>query len=277
MRGWLIALLFGGCSFAPGAGINDGTGGSGDAAPPDDSGSSGTTDASGTDATMGDAALVRPPCGVTDNSLVWCLELDEPGLATATTALDSSGNQHDPTISNIAVTTRSVPASSQAITTSATSTITMPKPSDFNVQTFTITAWIRRTSTAELGIVDTTKQYTLSIDSTNQTVECAIANPSQATVSYTGVSLTGNAEWDLVACTYDGTQVCTFSFRNGSNHSETGCAGRSQTTATNGTTTSVGAWTSSQSHFIGSLDQVRIYNRALTEKQICQSGGLSGC
>ncbi len=217
-----------------------------------------------------------PTCQTSDPSLVWCLEFDEPNLATAAMALDSSGLHHDPSIANITTTTRSVPASSQVITLATSSTISIAKPSDFDLQAFTITAWVRRGSNGELGIVDTSKQYTMSIASTDHTVECAVSNGTQ-TVSYQGSALTGMSEWDLVACTYDRANVCEYVFRNGSNSSQSGCSGRNLTTATTGTTTTVGSWADGTSHFVGDIDQVRLYSRALTEQEICTAGGLTGC
>ncbi len=217
-----------------------------------------------------------PPCQTSDTSLVWCLELDEPNLASATTALDSSGLHHDPAITNLTTTTRSVPASSQAVTLTTSSTMSLAKPSDFDLQSFTITAWVRRNSNSELGIVDTSKQYTMSITSTDHTVECALSNGGQ-TVSYDGSAQTGMSEWDLVACTYDQSEVCEYSFRNGSASAQSGCSGRNQTTATSGTLTTVGSWADGTSHFVGDVDQVRLYSRALTQQEICTAGGLTGC
>jgi hypothetical protein len=266
MRGWSFAWVLAGCSFANGRLIG-GDGGPGDGR--DDAHDAGP-----------DTAIDSPgqsPCVVTDPNLVWCLELDEPGLATATTAIDGSGKHHDPTITNITLATRTVPASSQVITTSTASSITLTKPAEFNLQQFTISAWIFRKSTAELGVIDTERQYTLSIDTTDQTVECAISNPAQQTISYTGGSQTGANEWDLIACTYDGAQVCTYSFRNGSLQANQACWSRSSTTATTGTRSSVGSWADSNMHFVGSLDQIRVYSRALSQQEICTAGGLTGC
>src|SRR5215813_9502803 len=106
MRGATLALLVG-CGFhhgvVPGP-FDDGPTTPDSPRPPD-----GVPDAP-------DAAYVAK-CGISDSHLVWCLELDEPGLATASVALDSSGLHHDPAISNISIITRTVPASSQAIST----------------------------------------------------------------------------------------------------------------------------------------------------------------
>ncbi len=264
MRWFALAVWLAGCGFEHGAAQ-----------------SAGSTDAprsidAPADARTNIDAPPAPPCRTADASLVWCLELDEANLASAATALDSSGLHHDPAIANLTTTTRSVPASSQAITLTTSSTMSLAKPSDFDLQAFTITAWVRRSSNGELGIVDTSKQYTMSITSTDHTVECALANGGQ-TVSYAGSAQTGMGEWDLVACTYDQSEVCEYSFRNGSASSQSGCSGRNEMTATTGTLTTVGSWADGTSHFIGDVDQVRLYSRALTQQEICTAGGLAGC
>ncbi|MGE5184650.1 MAG: LamG domain-containing protein [Acidobacteriota bacterium] len=263
MRWFALAVWLAACGFEHGAATSDPT----DASRP--------IDAPADVRAIVDAPSA-PPCHASDASLVWCLELDEPNLATAATALDSSGLHHDPSIANVATTTRSVPASSQAITLTTSSTLSLAKPSDFDLQSFTITAWVRRSSNSELGIVDTSKQYTMSITNTDHTVECALSNGSQ-TVSYDGSAQTGMGEWDLVACTYDQSEVCEYSFRNGSASGQSGCSGRNQTTPTIGTLTTVGSWADGTSHFVGDVDQVRLYSRALTQQEICTAGGLTGC
>jgi hypothetical protein len=265
MRGATLALLVA-CGFhhgvVPPGGGDDAPGTPDARQPPDGSGSP-------------DTPFVAT-CGTTDPALVWCLEFDEPGLANATVALDGSGLHHDPAISNVGVVTRTLPASSQAIATTASSSITLAKPSDFNLQAFTLSAWVSPFSSNELGIIDTEKQYTLSINSANQTVECAVTSGANTT-GYGGVSVTAQGEWDLVACTFDGQHVCSFSFRNGSTNGQPGCANHNTALATAGTTSSVGEWVNGTSHFVGAIDQVRLYSRALSETELCVAGGISGC
>lgn len=265
MRFVALAVCVSACTFEHGA-----ASGPSDSQPPADARADARADA------PLDTSTTPAACRTSDPGLVWCLEFDEANIATATTAIDGSGLHHDPSIANVTTVTRQVPAISQALMLSSTSTISIAKPSDFDVQGFTITAWVRRTSNAELGILDTDHQYTMSINSGDHTIECALSDGSQ-TQSYLGSAQTNANEWDLVACTFDTADVCTYAFHNGSPSAQSGCQSRTAPVAKNGTTTTVGSWVDGTSHFAGSIDQVRLYSRALTKQEICIAGGLMGC
>lgn len=230
--------------------------------------------------TIGPLDAPRNACGVTDTSLRLCLELDEPGLATATTAVDGSGNGHDPTISNLTVVTRPVPASSQAAQLSSASRITLSQQADFDVQHFTLVAWMKRGAlnpTQTQGLIDTGTQYSLSIDTFGR-VQCGVTH--DGTTTYPALAQTNGNEWDLVACTYDGANLCGFAFQNGSANPQTSCNGYTQSLDTDrGYGTTIGEWAvpTAGSQFVGSLDQIRIYARALSRQELCTAGGLSGC
>lgn len=231
----------------------------------------------------GDAPLASDapsnPCHTSDTSLRLCLEFDEPGLAMATTALDSSGHGHNATIAGINGAMRTVPASSPAVQLSSTSTITLAQDSDFDLQQFTLTAWIKRGNNLAQtqGVVDTGAQYSLSIDTFGR-VQCGVTHGG--TTTYPGLAQTNGNEWDLVACTYDGANLCGYAFPNGSASPASACNGYAQSVDTNaGYGTTIGQWAvpTSGSQFIGSLDQVRIYARELSRQELCTAAGLSGC
>jgi hypothetical protein len=226
----------------------------------------------------GDAA--PNACHTTDASLRLCVEFDDPGLAMATTALDGSGLAHDPAIANMTVGTRTVPAQSQAAQLSSTSTITLATQADFDLQQFTLTAWMKRGASNPAqtqGVIDTGAQYALSIDTFGR-VQCGVTH--NGTTTYPGLAQTNGNEWDLVACTYDGAKLCGYAFPNGSASAQTTCNTFVQSLDTNaGYGTRIGRWAvpTSGSQFIGSLDQVRIYARALSEQELCTAAGLTGC
>jgi hypothetical protein len=228
----------------------------------------------------GDAALIDAPpplCAITDPSLVLCLEFDETGLAGLGTALDGSGKHHDATIANIGIVRRNVPAPSQALALSSTSKIAIATSTDFDIQHFTLSAWVMRDATAEMGVFDVGKQYTMSISSSNGEVECAVSHAT-STTGFTAGSTTNQNEWDLVACTYDGTNFCSYSFRGGDTDGQQACINYNMTIDTNVRMgESVGEWVGGTSHLTGGIDQVRVYNRALDEHDLCVNGGLSGC
>ena len=273
MRGFAMTLAAcAACGFRPAPSTGD--------APPMADGSmvAGDVTIPGDGTLAGDAP--SNPCHTTDASLRLCLELDEPGLAMATIALDSSGHAHDPAIANLTATMRTVPAPSAAVQLSSSSTITLAQDNDFNLQQFTLTAWMKRggSNPAQTqGVVDTGAQYSLSIDTFGR-VQCGVTH--NGTTTYPGLAQTNGNEWDLVACTYDGTNLCGYVFPNGSASATTACNGYTQSLDTNaGYGTTIGRWAvpTSGSQFVGSLDQVRIYARALSKHDLCTAAGLSGC
>jgi hypothetical protein len=84
-----------------------------------------------------------------------------------------------------------------------------------------------------------------------------------------GLAQTNGNEWDLVACTYDGANLCGYAFPNGSASPATTCNAYTQSLDTNvgyGTTIGECAIPTYGSQFVRSLDQVRIYARTLSRR-----------
>ncbi|MDB4955987.1 MAG: putative transrane protein [Myxococcales bacterium] len=275
----VVALWAAGCTYAPG---NPGLGPSGDARVIDGMRVVDSTPPSDDSSIDGRAPFV---CAVPDTTgLVLCLELDDPSLATA--ALDASGLHHDAMLSNTSVANppRSVPITSQAAQLTSTSSIVVPDSNDFNVQTFTLMAWVQReasvSSNHELGVLDVQGQFQIKIDDQTR-LKCSLDSGGFATSSY-GSAVVIN-EWDLVACTYDGNQICSTLFRGGSGAGMQTCQSVQKTISTQSTngitigdvaTPIVGI---TADHFLGKLDSARMFTRALTVQQICLAGGRTGC
>ena len=225
-----------------------------------------------------DAAPDGPPplCDTTDPSLKLCLEFDERGLATATTARDGSGLGHDAAIASIAITTRTVPTASQAIVSSSSTSMWLAKSSDFNLQHFTLTAWVNyhATPASQQGVIDTGKQYTMSINNNDQ-VQCAISNGGNTFGLNLNVTVAHDA-WQLIGCTYDGTTWCALALRGTSLNQQ--CQGFTKSVDTSPTAgTAIAGWATSpvSANFIGSIDQVRIYGRALSSSEVCAAAGVT--
>src|SRR5580704_9795701 len=121
--------------------------------------------------------LAAPACGTTDAALVLCLEFNEAGLATATTAVDSSPAHNDAAISVITVTTRDVPAMSQAIEVTSNSSVKVAASGDFGSTKYTTSAWFDISGSAppgpQAGIVGTST-YGLDIQGNNARPMCTI-------------------------------------------------------------------------------------------------------
>jgi hypothetical protein len=233
----------------------------------------------------GVVAIDAPPqvtCTTSDPSLTLCLELEDQ---SAGVAIDGSGGDHDATVTNATATTRDVPAASRALTVGSASSIMIGDSPDFDVQTLTISAWVRRSATPSFnqryGVVDVgRKQAALALDDQGRVV-CMVRTAQDIWVGTGGA--TSVNEWSLVACTYDAPELCMYTFKGGSSNptvecGETDGAAIDMSIDAGGT---IGALfdTSNQptSKLAGSVDSIRVYGRALSESQLCTANGLSGC
>jgi len=267
MRRAVVAIALAGCGFSPGA-SSDARNGVIDA------------DLGGLEKAPGSEPLPVAPCfTTTTDGLVLCLELDDPGLATAK---DGSGLHHDAIISATNVATRDVPATSQAAQIISTSIIDVDESPDFDFQTLTLMAWVHPEGTqaagGQYGLVHNRGQYYMSIDDQGR-VFCAIESGVTAYVR-PGDIIPLNT-WSVAACTYDGSTMCSYVFPAGSTASGVcGSVNKTlNTTFTDGL--SIGSIATQggghTGHLAGKLDAVRVFSRALTKTEICTSAGISGC
>lgn len=221
-------------------------------------------------------------CTTTDSSLALCLELEDQSTAVA---LDGSGKGHDAAISGAIATTRDVPATSRALTLSSSSSVMVGDSPDFDLQTLTIAAWVRRTATPannqRFGVIDVgRKQAALAIDDDGN-VQCMVRTEFDIWVGTGGA--TAVDEWALVACTYDAPDLCMYVFRNGSATPSVEC-GETDGEPIDVSVNAGGAigalfdnLNQPVSRLAGAIDSIRVYGRALTQKQLCTAGGLTGC
>ncbi|MBA2539067.1 MAG: LamG domain-containing protein [Deltaproteobacteria bacterium] len=222
-------------------------------------------------------------CTTSDSSLRLCLELED---STSTAALDGSGQGHHAQVTGATATERDVPSVSRALQLGGTSAIMIGDTPDFDVQTLTISAWVKRSSAPTIGqrfgVVDVgSKQAALAIDSQGRVV-CMVRTDFDVWVG-TGFAATSVNEWSLVACTYDAPDLCMYTFKAGSSNPDVECGQTDgepldMSIDSGGT---IGALFDNAnqptSKFAGSIDSIRVYSRALTETQLCTAGGLSGC
>jgi Concanavalin A-like lectin/glucanases superfamily len=223
------------------------------------------------------------PCYAPDpTGLVLCLELDDPGLAQAG---DGSPGHHDAAVTAANVATRDLPATSQAAQIVSTSVIQTESSTDFDLQRLTLTAWVRREGTpatnGKYGLVHTFGQYYMALDDQGR-VFCAIEDTN--TVYVRPGDATTLDQWDFVACTFDGTELCAWRFPgdDGSNGEST--CGQPPNTVTLNTGLAAGvsvgsiATTSGHtSHLAGRLDAARVYGKALDQQHLCEAGGFTNC
>jgi hypothetical protein len=231
------------------------------------------------------------PCYAPDTTgIVLCLELDDADLTGSNgVARDGSPGRHDATVTDSNATTRSVPASSQAETISTTlsapqATIQTPNSGDFDLQQLTLTAWVEPTATPDndntYGIIEKSDQYLLAIDDDGNLL-CEVQGTQDVGVS-TGDSVPLST-WSLVACTYDGNNVCTLVLPNGSGdsaelHCESGPDPATLVTGGSNGPVIGGRYEGIvYNRLYGSLDSARIFNRVLSQHDICVSGGRTNC
>lgn len=233
----------------------------------------------------GGVTLDAPPqvtCTTSDSSLALCLELED---TTTTVAIDGSGKQHDAAVTNATATTRDVPLASRALTLASSSAVMIGDSPDFDLQTLTISAWVRRTATPSIGqrfgVVDVgRKQAAMALDDQGKVV-CMVRTPFDVWVGTGGATAVN--EWSLIACTYDAPALCMYTFKNGSSNPTVECGntdGEPLDMSVNAGGT-IGALfdPSNQpiSRLTGAIDSIRVYGRALSESQLCTANGLSGC
>ena len=231
------------------------------------------------------AVLDAPPqvtCTTSDSTLALCLELEDEGTAVA---IDGSGKNHDAQVVGATAFTRDVPATSRALTLSSISSMMVADSPDFDLQTLTISAWVRRTAlpanNQRFGVVDVgRKQAALAIDAAGKVV-CMVRTAADIWIGTGGATAVN--EWSLVACTFADDELCMYVFKNGSATPTVQCgftdgAPLDLSIASGG---AIGALfdTSNQpvSKLIGAIDSIRIYKRALTAGELCSANGISGC
>lgn len=275
---WLCLLVVAGCSFeAPPGGIAPDAASPGSDAPPGEP-----------PPPPADAPPSDPPpqvtCTTSDGALEVCLELDDASFSTV--VRDGSGHGRDATVANLATATRDVPVVSQAGAISTTTSVRIAETSALETEASTLMAWVQRSALpgtgGRFGVIDIgRRQAAMGIDDTGHVV-CFVKTDTTIWVRPGGSTRLN--EWALAACTYDPPLLCAYSFRNGSSSPEVTCGNTDgaalDTSSTSGT--SIGALFdvdtgSLLSHFRGNVDGIRIYSRALSQDELCNSGNIPGC
>jgi len=253
---WMFCLAAG-CSFVATA-----PGSTGDDAPGQGQGQG----QGGVDA----GATATAPCDVTgDPSLQLCLTFDHNAVVQ-----DLSGNSHPVTEAlNVAPITRS--NGSPAATLTLASRIHVADDSKLDVAQLTIDMWIAPAPgaiTQHSWLLDNNTQYFLTYEMDGK-IRCGIG--SKVVTSAAAIPSTG---WHHVACTY------------GSNHElrvyvdgdRSGCLNGSSAIPTTGTDgIAIGANYSNlgtfAENYVGGIDAVHVYGRALSDIQVCTAAGQTGC
>ena len=145
---------------------------------------------------------------------------------------------------------------------------------------FTLEAWVVRKfnviSGHEYFVVDSSGQFSMSIQDSNA-LRCAVATGNgERDVSTRDVPV-GDDRWHHIACTWDPDKGGTIrAYIDGAvDDCDTGTGPIVELAGA----TTVGARTNggASEHFFGFLDNVHVYDRALTPGELCAIAGQSGC
>ena len=229
-----------------------------------------------------------PPCyaKVSSSDVKLCLEFDDPGLSGANAiSKDGSPGHHDATISTVSLEERNVPAgsNSQAIAIN-TATVTVADTGDLTpTGNFTLLAWVNMSappSTNTYTVVEKSDEYLMGIGQNTDQPPGEIDCDVQGATTVFGPLLASNT-WTLVACTWDGTNLCVSAATQGQPPSPS-CASAPagfSLPGDGGTSLYIGSRLAGgetpYDYLDGALDEVRIYSEKLSTSQICTEGGLT--
>jgi fibronectin type 3 domain-containing protein/azurin len=188
---------------------------------------------------------------------------------SGTVAVDNSGNANNGTISDSAWTTQGKYGNAISFNGSS-SFITVPDAGTLDLAgAGSMEAWIRMSAAGRWNAVlakgnSNTNQahnYAIELDTSNR-VLCVIGNGSSSNLVTSVASLTANTFYH-VACTWDGSTISLY-INGALNVSGT----QTITPAGNISPLYIGQFGGNSDRFAGVIDEVRIYNRALTLSQI---------
>lgn len=198
----------------------------------------------------------------------WKLD-DGASGSTPTTAADSTGRGNTGTLTNGPIWTSG--QISNALSFNGSNTyITAGTDSSLNQAVLSIIAWVKFTNTSDMIFVQKWQYsgdlgYTIEIYSGNILFAVGGGNGSYPTYSATTA---GSGSWHLIAGVFDGTTQ--FLYVDGQLR---GFVSSNRTTAQGSGDMRIGGRSSggaNTSWMNGSIDDVRIYNRALTQSEISQ-------
>ena len=206
-----------------------------------------------------DADDVAPFCDATDPTLVGCWEFED-SLA------DASGEDNHASSATAGFATGKV---GKALALQADTLVTVPDTASLTPTRLTIEAWINPsqlpTGGDRMGIFDNNGQYGFFLYENR--IECS----ATTAISATATIVTNT--WTHVACTYDGTtgRVYTDGVQRAM------ATGNGDLGAGDSSGSVIGGNSPSGNHLIGMIDQLRVWNVALTAPQICAAASAPLC
>jgi hypothetical protein len=215
---------------------------------------------------------IERTCSVTgDPSLKLCLEFEDIRVPMPTLVLDGSGNANDARSTAVSPTTREGETAIQ-LASQARLDVDRPLGLDDHV---TIELFARFdqglvVDAARRFLVDRNNQFVMSMIGLD--LECGFGRELERQT----IPSFDTTTWRHLACTVD-TVDGEREVRVYIDGDVAECRSFSETPKPEPGATTIGARTNGDDPFVGSLDDVRIHDRALTAAEICARAGRSGC
>lgn len=210
-------------------------------------------------------------CGVSEAGVLLCIDFEDPSLAQL--AIDGSPHHNNAVAANVASIER-LPGE-KAASLSSTSTLLVPESAMLDVPKLTLEMWIRPAAEPgkgkSVGLFDNPGQYAMRFENKRR-VRCGLTDDDDSAHSAASVPMN---MWSHVACRFDGNNLRIYI-----NGQLSECATFDGTIkpgglpgAAIGSRLIAGPLPLHRDPFIGAVDNVRIYNSALPDDQICTAAG----
>jgi hypothetical protein len=218
----------------------------------------------------------RCSASMTDSTLRLCLDFEDPDPFDK--AYDGTMPYNDAEMVAVTPMTRTPQDQplERAAELSTTSELKIAESAELDIpDAITIGMWIRPSSAPEVDValLDNDRQYSLTLRADRRT-SCAILGDSEP--GKDPVTADGST-WTHVACRYDGDEMRIYV-----NGSVSECRRFDKAIATDSMVgTAIGADLDATgqlgTRFVGGLDNVRVYARALSNSDLCAAAGRTDC
>jgi len=202
------------------------------------------------------------------NGLIGEWKFDENITSTSTVTYDATGNNNTGTLYSGVTRTSSGCKISNCLSFDGTSGyVRILDASTFDILNFTLFAWVRTTSTAAVARIisqqDATYYWVLSVNSGYLTTYLSLDG-----VSATKGPLLSDGQWHQIAISRDTVNDVITWWVDGVSVGTQSTANNSIYTVANDVY--IGAYNGASQFFTGPIDDVRIYNRALSASEVKQ-------
>lgn len=181
-------------------------------------------------------------------------------------ATDDSASGHNGTLQNSPTFPSGHTNSGLGLVSASFQYVEVADHADFTLSTWTIMAWIKLTTNQVCSFVPKPNQWWFGTDGTQITHGVYKSGGGTVSVGSGSVQLPATQTWFHVACRYDGTYLDIL--YNGSVAPDSHANVGSITMADTGDAVRIGSWNGSSEWLDGVMDDVRIFDNALTDGEV---------